>query len=98
MGSSEAVLGLEKMRADIAVLEEQAAAPSLWDDPESAQKVTSQLSYLQGQLRRAEELRGRVDDLEVLCELAEAEADEDTRAEAEAELTEVRKAVEELEV
>ncbi|MFE2161505.1 peptide chain release factor 2 [Streptomyces lydicus] len=98
MGSIEAVLDLDKMRADIAVLEEQAAAPSLWDDPESAQKVTSQLSYLQGQLRRAEELRGRVDDLEVLFELAEAEGDEEARAEAEAELTDVRKAVEELEV
>ncbi|MBM4795633.1 peptide chain release factor 2 [Streptomyces sioyaensis] len=98
MGSIEAVLDLDKMRADVAVLEEQAAAPSLWDDPESAQKVTSRLSYLQGQLRRAEQLRGRVDDLEVLFELAEAEDDEDTRAEAEAELTEVRKAVEEMEV
>ncbi|WP_433856531.1 peptide chain release factor 2 [Streptomyces kronopolitis] len=98
MGSIEAVLDLDKMRADVAVLEEQAAAPSLWDDPDSAQKVTSRLSYLQGQLRRAEELRGRVDDLEVLFELAEAEGDEDARAEAETELADVRKAVEELEV
>ncbi|MFI2189009.1 peptide chain release factor 2 [Streptomyces sioyaensis] len=98
MGSIEAVLDLDKMRADVAVLEEQAAAPSLWDDPESAQKVTSRLSYLQGQVRRAEQLRGRVDDLEVLFELAEAEDDEDARAEAETELTDVRKAVEELEV
>ncbi|MEU7431254.1 MULTISPECIES: peptide chain release factor 2 [unclassified Streptomyces] len=98
MGSIEAVLDLDKMRADVAVLEEQAAAPSLWDDPESAQKVTSRLSYLQGQVRRAEQLRSRVDDLEVLFELAEAEDDEDARAEAETELAEVRKAVEELEV
>ncbi|MER6051990.1 peptide chain release factor 2 [Streptomyces sp. BHT-5-2] len=98
MGSIEAVLDLDKMRADIAVLEEQAAAPSLWDDPASAQKITSQLSYLQGQLRRAEELRGRVDDLEVLFELAEAEGDDETREEAERELADVRKAVDELEV
>ncbi|MET9295588.1 peptide chain release factor 2 [Streptomyces sp. NPDC003077] len=98
MGSIEAVLDLDKMRADVAVLEEQAAAPSLWDDPENAQKITSRLSYLQGQLRRAEELRGRVDDLEVLFELAEAEGDEDARAEAETELAAVRKAVDELEV
>ncbi|MEU9485621.1 peptide chain release factor 2 [Streptomyces decoyicus] len=98
MGSIEAVLDLDKMRADVAVLEEQAAAPSLWDDPESAQKITSRLSYLQGQLRKAEDLRGRVDDLEVLFELAEAEGDEDARAEAEDELTAVRKAVDELEV
>ncbi|GFE16598.1 peptide chain release factor 2 [Streptomyces glebosus] len=98
MGSIEAVLDLDKMRADVAVLEEQAAAPSLWDDPENAQKITSRLSYLQGQLRKAEDLRGRVDDLEVLFELAEAEGDEDARAEAEEELTAVRKAVDELEV
>ncbi|MBU3865109.1 peptide chain release factor 2 [Streptomyces sp. 4503] len=98
MGSIEAVLDLDKMRADIAVLEEQAAAPSLWDDPENAQKITSKLSYLQGHLRRAEELRGRIDDLEVLFELADAEGDEDARAEAEAELEAVRKAVDEMEV
>ncbi|NIY65998.1 peptide chain release factor 2 [Streptomyces malaysiensis] len=98
MGSIEAVLDLDRMRADIAVLEEQAAAPSLWDDPENAQKVTSKLSYLQGQLRRTEELRGRIDDLEVLFELADAEGDEDTRVEAEAELEAVRKAVDEMEV
>ncbi|MFI0780904.1 peptide chain release factor 2 [Streptomyces sp. NPDC021212] len=98
MGSIEAVLDLDKMRADIAVLEEQAAAPSLWDDPENAQKITSKLSYLQGHLRRAEELRGRIDDLEVLFELASDEGDEDARAEAEAELESVRKAVDEMEV
>ncbi|MEU8827372.1 peptide chain release factor 2 [Streptomyces sp. NPDC048636] len=98
MGSIEAVLDLDKMRADIAVLEEQAAAPSLWDDPESAQKITSKLSYLQGHLRRTEELRGRIDDLEVLFELAADEGDEDARAEAEAELEAVRKAVDEMEV
>ncbi|MFH8370359.1 peptide chain release factor 2 [Streptomyces sp. NPDC018031] len=98
MGSIEAVLDLDKMRADIAVLEEQAAAPSLWDDPENAQKITSRLSYLQGQLRRVEELRGRIDDLEVLFELADAEDDADARGEAEAELGSVRKALDEMEV
>ncbi|MBP2403165.1 peptide chain release factor 2 [Streptomyces syringium] len=98
MGSIEAVLDLDKMRADIAVLEEQAAAPSLWDDPDAAQKITSQLSHLQAELRKTEALRGRIDDLAVLFELAEAEDDADTLAEAEAELTAVRKALDEMEV
>ncbi|MCC5033130.1 peptide chain release factor 2 [Streptomyces sp. WAC 00631] len=98
MESIEAVLDLDRMRADIAELEEQAAAQDLWDDVENAQKVTSKLSYLQGQLRRAEELRGRIDDLSVLFELAESEDDADTREEAENELRSVRKAVEEMEV
>ncbi|GHA71220.1 peptide chain release factor 2 [Streptomyces termitum] len=98
MGSIEAVLDLDKLRADIAVLEEQAAAPSLWDDPEAAQKITSKLSHLQAEVRKAEALRGRIDDLGVLFDLAEEMDDADTRAEAETELVSVRKALDEMEV
>ncbi|SOD64961.1 bacterial peptide chain release factor 2 (bRF-2) [Streptomyces zhaozhouensis] len=98
MESVEAVIDLDRLRSDIAELEEQAAAPNLWDDPESAQQVTSRLSLLQGQLRKVEELHGRIEDLEVLFELAEDEGDADARREAEDELASVRKAVDELEV
>ncbi|MER5867831.1 peptide chain release factor 2 [Kitasatospora sp. NPDC002040] len=98
MGSIEAVLDLDKIRADIAVLEEEAAAPNLWDDLANAQAVTSRLSFLQGELRRVQTLRGRVDDLSIMFELAEDENDADTLAEALSELTSVQKAVEELEV
>ncbi|WP_404959841.1 peptide chain release factor 2 [Streptomyces sp. 147326] len=98
MGSIEAVLDLDKLRADIAVLEEQAAAPSLWDDPEAAQKITSKLSHLQAEVRKTEALRGRIDDLAVLFDLAQEMDDADTLAEAEAELVSVRKALDEMEV
>ncbi|MFJ8166361.1 peptide chain release factor 2 [Streptomyces sp. NPDC096136] len=98
MGSIEAVLDLDKLRAEIAVLEEQAAAPSLWDDPDAAQKITSKLSHLQAEVRKTETLRGRIDDLAVLFELAQEMEDADTLAEAEAELVSVRKALDEMEV
>ncbi|MFD8983239.1 peptide chain release factor 2 [Streptomyces sp. NPDC059564] len=98
MGSIEAVLDLDKLRADIAVLEEQAAAPSLWDDPDAAQKITSKLSHLQAEVRKTETLRGRIDDLAVLFELAQEMDDADTLAEAESELVSVRKALDEMEV
>src|SRR3954469_23768765 len=98
MESIEAVLDLDKLRADIAVLEEQAAAPSLWDNPDEAQKITSKLSHLQAEVRKADALRGRIDDLSVLFEMAEEEDDPDTLAEAEAELTSVKKALDEMEV
>ncbi|GGV10524.1 peptide chain release factor 2 [Streptomyces griseoflavus] len=98
MESIEAVLDLDKLRADIAVLEEQAAAPSLWDNPDEAQKITSKLSHLQAEVRKAETLRGRIDDLAVLFEMAEEEDDPDTRAEAESELELVKKALDEMEV
>ncbi|MEU9145154.1 peptide chain release factor 2 [Streptomyces sp. NPDC048349] len=98
MGSIEAVLDLDKLRAEIAVLEEQAAAPSLWDDPDAAQKITSKLSHLQAEVRKTENLRGRIDDLAVLFDLAQEMDDADTLAEAETELVAVRKALDEMEV
>src|SRR3954447_930152 len=98
MESIEAVLDLDKLRADIAVLEEQAAAPSLWDNPDEAQKITSKLSHLQAEVRKADALRSRIDDLSVLFEMAEEEDDPDTLAEAESELTSVKKALDEMEV
>jgi peptide chain release factor 2 len=98
MSSIESVLDLEKVRGDIAELSEQAAAPDLWENQERAQRVTSRLSYLQGEVERVEGLRSRLDDLAVLFELAESEDDADTLAEADAELEAVRKAVGELEV
>ncbi len=96
--SVEAVLDVPKLRAQAAELERQASDPDLWNDPENAQKVTSKLSHTQGQVRRVEELRSRVDDAELLWEMAEAENDPDSRTEVEAELVKLTKAIGELEV
>ena len=98
LSSVEAVLDLDKLRKEAADLEEQAGRPDLWDDPEAAQRVTSRLSAVQGDLRRVGDLRRRLDDLGVLYELAEAEDDADTRTEAEGELADLKRAVDELEV
>jgi len=91
-------MGLDKLRVHIAELEEQASAPNLWDDPEQAQKITSQLSHKQGELRRVSELRQRLDDLFVLYELAEDEGDAGSLAEADADLSRLRKEIASLEV
>src|SRR3954471_15612773 len=96
--SIEAVLDVDRLRRDIAELEQQVAAPDLWDDVEKAQALTSKLSYLQGDLRRVEELRSRLDDVGLLHEMAAEENDEATTAEAEWELESLRKAIDELEV
>jgi len=96
--SIEAVLRIDDMRSEIADLEQQAAAPDLWNDVDAAQAITSKLSYLQGDLRRVEELRSRLDDVALLHEMAEEEDDEGTRAETERELTSIRSVIDELEV
>jgi peptide chain release factor 2 len=70
LGSIEKVLDLDAMRAEIADLGEQVAAPDLWDDQANATRVTGRLSALQGELERFTALQGRVEDLGVLVELA----------------------------
>jgi peptide chain release factor 2 len=98
MHTIEQVLDLDGMRREIAELQEQVSAPDLWDDQANAQRVTGRLSTLQHELERATSLRDRLDDLQVMFQLAEEEGDADTHAEAEAELDKIGKAVEALEV
>jgi peptide chain release factor 2 len=92
------VLDLDGMRAEIADLGVRVAAPDLWDDQENATRVTGRLSALQGQLDRFTELDGRIDDVEIMIQLAQEENDASTLAEADAELGKIHKAVENLEV
>ncbi|MFC5995352.1 peptide chain release factor 2 [Pseudonocardia hispaniensis] len=94
----EAVTDLPALRAEIADLSEQAGQPDLWNDTEVAQKVTSRLAHAQGELRRIEELRRRLDDLPVLYELAEEEGDEAAVADADAERRTLREEIASLEV
>jgi peptide chain release factor 2 len=98
LGSIESVLDVPAMRREASDLEQQASAPDLWNDTEHAQQVTSRLSYVQGEIRRLEDLRRRVDDAQVLWELAEEADDAAARAEAEAEVTALQGAIDELEV
>jgi peptide chain release factor 2 len=96
--SIEAVTDLPALRAEIADLSEQAGRPDLWNDPEAAQKVNSRLSHAQGDLRRVDELRRRLDDLPILYELAEEEGDEGSLADADAERVKLHQDIESLEV
>ncbi|RAU93969.1 peptide chain release factor 2 [Mycobacterium colombiense] len=96
----ERVLDVDGLRKRIEKLEHEASDPQLWDDQARAQRVTSELSHAQGELRRVEELRGRLDDLPVLYELAAEEGDgaADALAEADAELKALRADIEATEV
>jgi peptide chain release factor 2 len=94
----EAVLDLDRLRKEKADLEEQASAPNLWDDQVAAQKVTSRLSYVQGEINRLERLRSRLDDALVLLELAQAEGDASSLSEVGEEIAGLSKSIEELEV
>jgi len=92
------VIGVDRLTAEIADLSEQAGVPDLWDDTEKAQKVTSALSHRQAELAKITSIQSRLDDLEIMVELANDEADADAAAEARAELASISKLLGELEV
>jgi peptide chain release factor 2 len=98
----ERVLDVDGLRSRIEKLEHEASDPKLWDDQARAQRVTSELSHTQGELRRIEELRQRLDDLPVLYELAAEEGGAasgiEALAEADAELKALRADIEATEV
>jgi peptide chain release factor 2 len=96
--SIESVVDLPKLANRIAELEQAAGVPNLWDDSEAAQRVTSQLSYAQNELRQLQTLRRRVDEMPILLELAEAESDQAAYAEADTELDLLTIAIGEMEV
>ena len=98
LSSIETVLDLPNLRSSIAALEAEASVPDLWDDQEKAQAITSRLSFQQGELRKVEALRQRLDDVPILLELAEDEGDEASTQEALKELDSLQKAIAELEV
>ncbi len=98
MDSVRSVTDLEGLALRIADLEKQASAPNLWDDPDKAQVVTSELSRANSERDRVLEMDGRIEDLETLVEMATEEADQATMDEAQRELVTLKKDIGELEV
>ncbi|WP_144792090.1 peptide chain release factor 2 [Kocuria palustris] len=92
------VVDIDALRAEVAQLNEQAAAPDLWDDVEGAQKLTSRLSHKQSQLKRLDALAERIQDIEVMVQLAAEEDDAETLELADEELVAVRRDLQQLEI
>jgi peptide chain release factor 2 len=96
--SIERVLDLDTMRAEVAELGEQVAAPDLWDDQANAQRVTGRLSVLQSEIERVTGLRSRLEDVQIMIDLGTEEDDVATLADADQEIDRLTAAIEALEV
>lgn len=98
LATIKSVLNLDSMAKQVVKLEEDAANPNLWDDPENATQVTSKLSRLQSEIAHFSKLESRLSDLPILIELAQSERDMSSLKEAESELDSLTRAIGELEV
>ena len=98
LGDIVSVVDVPQLQHNIAALSEQAGAADLWDNPESAQKVTSALSHAQAQLARVTGVATRLDDLDVLIDMAKEADDQESADEALVELASLEKLLAEMEV
>jgi len=92
------VVNIPALESTIAELSEQAGATDLWDDQAAAQKVTSELSHAQSQRARVIDVQQRLDDLDVLLDMAKEAGDDESARETLAELDVLEKLIGEMEV
>lgn len=97
-GTIKEVINPVELAKEVEVLRKRASAGDLWDNPENASKVTSELSRSQDKLDILSSVESRIDDLEVLIEMANDAADSQTKAEAKKELADLQKLLSELEI
>ncbi|MBQ6568734.1 MAG: peptide chain release factor 2 [Clostridia bacterium] len=70
-------LGLDKMKEEIASLDEKAAMPNFWDDMENSQKILQRSSALKNKVSAYEALYTDFEDTVTLIDLANEEGDLD---------------------
>jgi peptide chain release factor 2 len=98
LSEAEAYLDLGGRRARAAELEEQASRPDLWDDPDAARRVTTELSRVREDVDLLEGLEQRLSDAETLFELACEEGDESVGPELEESVAALGKELDALEL
>ena len=92
------VVGVDRLEAEIADLSEQAGVPDLWDDTDKAQKITSDLSHRQAELAKITSIDSRLDDIEIMVELANEESDQSAADDVYAELASIQAVLDDLEI
>src|SRR5437016_9000408 len=84
-------LRIEAARKRLAELEAAASDAALWDDPDRARKVTSELSAVRDDVDLIDGLEQRLSDVQTLFELGCEEGDDSVEAEIESEIVALRK-------
>ncbi len=68
-------LDLDSRNARIAEIDAIIAAPDFWNNPEAGQEIMQEKKRLEGKVVRYHELEEKIDDLEVMFELAKEDSD-----------------------
>jgi peptide chain release factor 2 len=91
-------LRLDESRERLSALETEVSRPDLWDDPDVARKVTSEMSTVRADVTLFDELAGALEDAVTLDELAREEGDESQEDEIAGALADLDRRLGELEL
>lgn len=86
----------EGLKGELAKIDKKINEEGFWDDQEEARKVMKEKKSIEDKLDELEKLNSKMDDLEVLIEMAEEDGDEELLREAEATGEELSSSLEEL--
>jgi peptide chain release factor 2 len=98
LAEARGFLDLEGKASELEELRERAASPDLWNDPDEARLVSQRLARYEALFERVSGLERRIEDAEVLLELAAEAGDEDSRKEAIGLLSEAAEELDDLEM
>jgi peptide chain release factor 2 len=98
LDEAEGYLKIGELRARLPQLETEASRPDLWDDPDEARKVTTELTALNDDLAAFTELTQGVEDVETLYEMAREEDDDSLEGEIDDAVTSLAARFEALEL
>lgn len=76
IAAASTYLQVDQTRIRVEQLELDAADPKLWDDPDEARSLTSELARLSDDVEVFDTLAGEIDDVETLAGLADSEDDD----------------------
>src|SRR5262245_10957196 len=91
-------LRIEAARTRLTELETAASDSALWDDPERARKVTSELSAVRDDVELIDGLDQRLSDVQTLFDLGREEGDDSVEAEIASEVDALRTTLDRLEL
>jgi peptide chain release factor 2 len=95
---AEQYLRVDELRRTLPQLETEMGRPDLWDDPERARQVQTELQAATDDLKLYDGLAQRLEDAETLWELAREEGDDSLEAEISASLTQLADEFSQLEL
>jgi peptide chain release factor 2 len=98
LSEAEGYLGLERLREQRARLEKDVSRPDLWDDPQHARAVTSELSRVEDDVGMLEDLERRLSDAQTLHELMVEERDQSVMGELAQSVDDLTRRLDQLEL